>query len=184
MKKEQTFENYAIQQELTEFNYCIFKNTSFLKSNLRSFEFIDCTFISCDFSMANFDNIVLTRVKFIDCKMLGVDFSKCSKYSLSVTFDKCILNYCHFLKNNLKKTQFNECIIKEANFFETDLKEASFKQCDLTDSIFKQCNLEQCDFRSSRNYSFVPSENKIKKAKFSFPDVIGLLKHYNIIIEE
>jgi len=116
--------------------------------------------------------------------MLGVDFSKCSKYTFSVSFDKCILNYCFFFKANLKKTLFNHCIIKEACFSETELQSASFIECDLTATLFEKCNLSECDFKTSQNYSIVPSENIIKKAVFSYPGVMGLLSHYNIIIEE
>lgn len=184
MQKNQVFENFQLQEEFTEFNHKTFQNTNFSKCDLNSYEFIDCIFISCDFSLSCFNNLVLTRVKFIDCKLLGVDFSKCSKYVFSVCFDKCILNYCFFFKNNLKKTLFKQCFIKEACFSETELQAANFIECDLSGTLFEKCNLTECDFKTSINYSIVPSENIIKKAVFSYPGVIGLLNQYNIIIEE
>jgi fluoroquinolone resistance protein len=43
--------------------------------------------------------------------------------------------------------------------------------------------LEKADLRTAYNYSIDPSINKIKKAKFSLPGVVGLLSKYDIEIE-
>jgi hypothetical protein len=43
--------------------------------------------------------------------------------------------------------------------------------------------LEKANFTTARNYSINPQINIIKKAKFSFPDVVGLLDVFNITIE-
>jgi len=183
MQKQTILDNFTFTDDLTEYCFTTFTNSDFSKSNLRSYEFTDCIFNSCDFSMACFENILLTRVKFIDCKLLGVDFSKCSKFAFSASFENCILNYCFFHKNNLKRTVFKNCILKEANFTETDLSSASLIECDLEGTVFESCNLEGCDFRTAFNYSIIPSENRMKRAVFSYPGILGLLKHYNIIIE-
>lgn len=184
MQKNQTFENYQLTEEEVEFNKCIFKNSNFSRTDLSSYEFIDCTFHACDFSMSVFERLVLTKVKFINCKLMGVDFSKCSKFTFSAGFDSCILDYCFFIKNNLKKTVFNKCIMKEATFSESDLSSASFADCDLTGTVFEKCNLSECDFLSAQNYIIDPSHNQMKNAKFSYPSVLGLLSNFNIIIEQ
>ena len=44
-------------------------------------------------------------------------------------------------------------------------------------------NLEKADFRTAAHYSINPENNKIKKAKFAMPWVLGLLDKYNIEIE-
>jgi fluoroquinolone resistance protein len=183
MKENQIFENYHFNEGLTEFTSLIFKNSDFSKFDFNSFEFLDCIFITCDFSMAVFDQVVLTRVKFVNCKMLGIDFGKCSKYLFSVNFEKCILSYCLFLKNNLKKTIFKECIIKEALFSESDLSLASFIECDLVDTVFENNNLSETDFRTAENYNISPLGNKVSKAKFSYPGLLGLLGNFDIVIE-
>jgi len=183
MQKQQVFENFQFTEECTEYKDTIFKNSNFAKGNLGSYEFTDCTFFSCDLSMTRFDNAVFTRVKFVNCKLLGVDFGKCSKFIFSVSFDDCILNYCFFHKNNLKKTLFKKCVIKEASFAEAELNTAIFAECDLTATTFERCNLTECDFRTAQNYNILPSENKIRNAMFSYPGVLGLLNHYHIIIE-
>lgn len=177
------FDRFEPNEEDIEFSNSTFTNSNFSKLNLSSWEFVDCTFIDCDFSMAQFEHTVFTRIKFERCKMLGVDFSTCSKYAFSVNFDQCLLNYSIFVKNNLKNTLFNRCVIIEASFSETDLNSASFAECDLSGTNFSRCNLQGCDFRSASNYTIDPSENKIKSALFSYPGVLGLLQHYQIVVE-
>jgi uncharacterized protein YjbI with pentapeptide repeats len=130
------------------------------------------------------DNTLLSNVNFFNCKMLGVDFGKCSKFTFQISFEECILNYSFFFKNKLKNITFQKCILKEVNFIEADLTSAAFPECDLSNAVFERCNLMGCDFTSAQNYTINPSDNKIKKAKFSYPSVLGLLSQYNIIIEQ
>jgi hypothetical protein len=60
---------------------------------------------------------------------------------------------------------------------------AVFSNCDLLHACFMYSIVEKADFRTARNYAFDPELNKIKKAKFSFPAVAGLLAKYDIDIE-
>lgn len=73
--------------------------------------------------------------------------------------------------------------MKHVDFTETDLSMGVFHECDLLDSVFAQSILEKTDFRTAKNYAFDPELNKLKKAKFSIPEVIGLLGKYEIEIE-
>lgn len=184
MKEAQILENYTFDDSVLEFNNVLFKNSDFSNKSFESFEFIDCTFLSCDLSMSQIDNTVFTRVKFENCKLLGLNFSVSSRFAFSAYFKDCILNYCHFHKNDLKKTRFDNCTIKEAGFFESDLSLVQFNNCDLSDTIFERCNLSRSDFTTSNNFSISPSDNNVKKAKFSYPGVLGLLNSFNIIIED
>jgi hypothetical protein len=43
-------------------------------------------------------------------------------------------------------------------------------------------NLEKADFSTAKNYTIDAENNKLKKAIFSLPEVIGLLSKYDIII--
>ena len=43
--------------------------------------------------------------------------------------------------------------------------------------------LEKADFRTAFNYSIDPENNRMKKAKFSPPEVVGLLNKYDIEID-
>jgi fluoroquinolone resistance protein len=50
-------------------------------------------------------------------------------------------------------------------------------------AIFEATQLEKANFLTAYNYSFRPEENKIKKAQFSKEGIIGLLRHYNIVVK-
>lgn len=184
MLKNKVVDNFLFQDAPYEYNNYTFRNSDFSKLDLSSYEFHDCIFSGCDLSMVTLDNTLLSSVRFVNCKMLGVDFGKCSKFTFQVSFDESVLNYSFFYKNRLKKITFKKCILKEVNFIEADLTSAAFPECDLSNAVFERCNLMGCDFTSAQNYTINPSYNKMKKAKFSYPAVIGLLSQYNIVIEE
>ena len=74
-------------------------------------------------------------------------------------------------------------VLHELDFSETDLSSAIFEGCDLQRSIFSGTNLEKADLRTSYNYSIDPEQNRLKKAKFSLPGVIGLLDKHDIQID-
>lgn len=165
-----------------EFSECKFVNCDFSDVVFDNAEFTDCQFVSCNLAMAKFENTVLSQIHFINCKVMGVDFSKCSKFLFSVLFEGCILNYSLFYKNDLKNALFKKCQLQEASFMESDLTAVKFIDCDLDKTIFDRVNLEKADFSTARNYSINPAINKLKKAKFSLPDVVGLLSYLDIVI--
>jgi uncharacterized protein YjbI with pentapeptide repeats len=98
-------------------------------------------------------------------------------------FEECHLNLSSFYKLKLRNTRFINCSLQEADFTETDLTAAKFENCDLQRTMFANTNLEKADFRTAFNYSIDPELNRIKKARFSMPGVLGLLSKYNIDIE-
>ena len=118
----------------------------------------------------------------LNCKLIGIDFTDCSDFLFAVQFDKCVLDYSFFLKKNLKKTFFLDCSIREANFSESNLTDARFQGCDLHQTVFERTNLHSVDFRTASNYSINPEANNIRKARFSYPAVLGLLDKYGIIV--
>jgi fluoroquinolone resistance protein len=165
-----------------EFNGCVFKDCDFSGVSFLKTELTECTFVSCNLSNARFENAILNQVKFTQCKLLGVDFGKCSGFSFQVTFENCLLNYSLFLKNDLRKSVFKKCEFKEAGVIESNLAGVKFIECDLSNTTFENNNLEKADFTFAYNYIINPGTNRLKKARFSMPDVIGLLKHLDIEI--
>ena len=83
----------------------------------------------------------------------------------------------------LKNTKFKDCLLREVDFVETDMTGLNFVQCDFEGALFENTVLRKADFRSSFNYSINPELNQIAKAKFSLPEIKGLLNHYDIEIE-
>lgn len=181
---DQNFEKISVNELIkhTIYDDCVFKNCDFSDVNLNGFEFTDCRFEFCNLSMAKLDGTTLHDVKFNNCKLMGVDFGKCATFLFSVSFEKCILNYVLFQKNDLKKTIFKSCTMHEMSFIETNLTEAVLKDCDLLNSTFDHANLEKADLSTARNYIIDPLNNRLKKTKFSLPDVVGLLAQHDIVI--
>jgi uncharacterized protein YjbI with pentapeptide repeats len=99
-----------------------------------------------------------------------------------VQFEHCIINLANFFKRKLKNTRFIHSSLTETDFSEADLSNAVFEHCDLSGAVFDNTILEKTDFSTANNYSIDPERNKIKKATFSLPAVIGLLNKYDIEI--
>lgn len=83
----------------------------------------------------------------------------------------------------LHRMEFNDCEMSEVDFGNADLTSSTFKNCNLSKAVFENTNLLKSDFRDAINYSIDPEQNKINQAKFSLPEVVGLLSKYDIIIE-
>ena len=166
-----------------EFLKCHFIACHFSKCDLSNIDFIDCTFTSCDLSLVNLDNATLDNISFSKCKLVGINFGAVNTLLFSVNFNLSHLDYSFFSNVKMKKTKFIDCTLKEVEFNHTDLTLATFKNCDLIGSTFVNTTLEKADFRTSKNISFDPDFNKMKKAKFSNQELAGLLTKYNLDIE-
>ncbi|MEI6846805.1 MAG: pentapeptide repeat-containing protein [Chlorobiaceae bacterium] len=162
---------------------CRFQNCDGKKADFSGITFRSCSFDGCDLSLALFRNSVLQDVKFLNSKLLGVQFSECRNFLLQLDFQNCMLKLALFSKLKLKNTRFKNCDLQEVDFTDADLAESIFEHCDLLLATFFKTNLEKADFRSALNYSINPETNRISKASFSIPAVIGLLDKYNIEIE-
>ena len=115
--------------------------------------------------------------------MIGIRFDVCHDFGLKMKFDNCSLNHSVFIGKKLKETSFSGCFINDCDFSNTDLSNANFANSDLRNSTFDKTNLTKADFTKAKNYRLDPEKNTIKKAKFSLPDVVGLLSNYDIEIE-
>ncbi|MCE2983208.1 MAG: pentapeptide repeat-containing protein [Parachlamydia sp.] len=78
----------------------------------------------------------------------------------------------------MKNHSFKKSKLKECYFTNTVLKGSDFSGVDLLGTIFHNCDLSQSDFSSATQYDIDPRTNKINKAKFSFPEAVGLLRSY------
>jgi len=184
--EDKTFNgNNFLANKLPKADYenCNFINCNFSNSDLSSVNFIDCEFESCDLSMAKLIDTSFNNVYFKSCKLLGLHFDDCNKFSLSFSFDNCIINLSSFYKLKIQNTKFLNCELQEVDFTETNLTLSILNGCDLSKAVFENTIIEKTDFRTSYNYSIDPNKNKIKKAKFSINEITGLLDKYDIIIK-
>ena len=161
----------------------VFINCNFSNTDLYKIVFSECEFNGCNLSMVKLEKTALKDIRFKDCKLLGVHFGKCDDFLFAVNFENCTMNLASFYKRKLKKTKFLNCSLQEVDFAEADLGAAIFDNCDIAGAIFDNTILEKADFRTSYNYAIDPELNKIKKAKFSIPGVLGLLHKYDIEIK-
>tara|TARA_B100000780_G_C20790358_1_gene313882 strand:- start:161 stop:508 length:348 start_codon:yes stop_codon:yes gene_type:complete len=115
--------------------------------------------------------------------MLGLHFDQSKPFGFSISFENCQLNHSVFYQVNLGQSAFNNCQLQGVDFTEADLSNVHLTNCDLLNAIFDNTNLEKADLSHSINYSINPEVNKIKGAKFSLPEVVGLLDQYGIKIQ-
>lgn len=164
------------------FETCSFINCHFSESILRNAKFCSCSFISSNLSMPKLDGCRFQDVQFVDCKIVGVDFFKCEKSFFSPSFKNCLLQYCNFSDLNMKNISFTGSKLHESHFSHTILNGADFTEVDLLRTVFHNCDLSHANFSSAKNYDIDPRVNKMKKAKFSLPEAVGLLRGFEIII--
>jgi fluoroquinolone resistance protein len=176
-------ENYSeTPLQKGEYEACTFTNCNFLNSNLSEIIFSDCTFEHCDLSNAKVVGTAFREVKFRHCKLMGLHFDDCNTFSIEFDFEHCVLDFASFFKLKLKNTAFKDCKLEQVDFVETDLTGAVFKNCDLRLAVFDNSNLEGADFRTAFNFSIDPEKNRLKKAKFSTHNIVGLLEKYKIVV--
>ena len=161
---------------------CSFDSCNFSESILRNTKFSSCTFVNCNLSLPILEGCRFQDAQFIECKIVGANFYKCDKTFFSLSFEKCLLQYCNFSDLNMKNASFNGSHLKETHFTNTTLTSADFTNTNLSGSIFHNCNLSKADFSTASNYDIDPQTNKITKAKFSLPEAVGLLRGFDIAL--
>jgi uncharacterized protein YjbI with pentapeptide repeats len=163
--------------ENSEFKQCDFSNANFSGA-----KFIDCRFIDCNLGLVKTDSTSMNNIRFLGCKLIGIQWDRCNPIGFAIMADACVFDHSTFYKMRLKGTTFKNCRFQEADFTEADLSLSVFAGCDLSRTVFHHTNLEKSDFRLAFNYQINPMENKIRKAKFSHPDVLNLLTVFDIVI--
>jgi fluoroquinolone resistance protein len=113
---------------------------------------------------------------------MGVDWTKTEDLR-GLDFSGCQINYSNFRMLKIPKTQLIACEAKEVDFTEADLNQSDFQRTDFENSVFFKTNLSQVDFRGAKNYYIDVKNNVIKKARFSLPEAMFLLKSLDITID-
>ncbi|MDP2188978.1 MAG: pentapeptide repeat-containing protein [Sphingobacteriaceae bacterium] len=188
--------HYIIDQDFTkaqlleaplhqgEYENCNFNELDLSETDFSQFKFINCSFNDCNLSLSRLSKTAFQDVRFKGCKMVGWRMDQCSDFGLQVGFENCILKNASFYKKKLARTRFENCQLQEADFSECDLSHAEFVNCDLDLAVFMGTNLEKADLRSASRYTIDPELNRLKRAKFSWPALSGLLSKYDIDLSE
>ncbi len=166
------------------FEECRFVDCRISASALRAGSFLRCSFEGCDLSGWNIEGLRFVDVAFKGSKLVGFQWSSVKPDPLtSVRFEDCMLDYADFSRFQLKNGLLKACSLHEANFERSELQGADCRDSDFTGSTFISTNLEKADFRGARGYAIDARSNRIKGARFSLPDALGLLEALEVKVE-
>lgn len=181
--------------------------TALAAEDCRDAEYQDCDFSACRLSGVRFQNCSFLDCRFVRCQWSGVTFSFClmrdavmencgfrsiawgglqGRSALVQPFARltgCAFQYCDFSGMALNAFDFSSCEFRESVFDDCKLVGADFRGVPLGRTSFTRCDLRQADFRSAEGYAIDPANNRMKEARFSFPEVVALLEGTGIRIE-
>jgi uncharacterized protein YjbI with pentapeptide repeats len=168
--------------EQGEYENCVFTNCDLAGADLSDSVFVDCEFRGSNLAGAKLMNTAIRNVKFTDSKLSGLRFDDCNSFLFETAFQNCNLDYSVFYGRAMKGAKFKDCSMRETDLTEANLAGAALENCDLSRAVFSGTNLEKADLRSAYNLSLDPDANLIRKARFSFASLAGLLDKYEIEI--
>ncbi len=183
--EDESFSGVNFQEKGFEpgnYENCTFENCNFSEVKLGQSNFIECEFTGCNFSMSLPDSTGLRDVFFKDCKMMGFRFDYCSEFLFQVQFEDCAMDYSSFYQLKVPQTTFENCSLKEVDFTGANLTKSKLTNCNLLDAVFDNTLLEHADLTSASNFRIDPENNYIRKAKFSYESLPGLLTKYELDI--
>lgn len=171
----------------SDFEGCVFNGCVFNEVVLTHCRFTKCRFKGCDLSLVKPQNCRFGDVEFVESKLVGVDWTavgetKTDRMLFAVNFDRCVLDY-GILKGLPAKKLF-KCSAREVDFTETDLQEADCRETDFAGATFLRSDLRGANFVGARNYAIDVTQNKVRKARFSWPDAMALTAAFGVVIEE
>jgi len=170
----------AMPQHLED---CRFERCELDGLDLSEKKFEECTFHDCYFKANNLTKTAFQNVTFEKCKLTGLDFEPCSSMLLDMTFVDSTLSICSFRGVGLKDMKCRVSEFDECDFSEADLQGVIFDRCSLKRSTFDQSDLKKADFREATDFDINPEWNKMKGARFSSSNLIGLLRKYGLKVD-
>lgn len=187
---DQTFDALS-QSESTisnaSFENCKFLDCHFDDSTFQRCKFVDCTFKSCSMNLIKLTSTSFNEVEFFDCKLTGVNWSGITLPLICITsplhFISCDLSFSSFYELCLPELTLSNCKAKDVDFRLVDLTNANLSNSDLEKAQFLKTNLTAADLRDAVNYVINPMDNKLTKAKFSYPEAVNLLLSFGIEVE-
>jgi fluoroquinolone resistance protein len=167
-----------------QFEDCYFTDCNFSNTKFTNCKFYQCKFHNCNLSLLDVSSCTFFDTTFEACKAIGINWTKAAwpniKLSSPIHFTRCTLNDSSFFGLSLKEIIITECTAHEVDFREAYCSAADFSHTDFAGSLFNNTNLTKANFIEALNYRINPTFNKIKKAKFSLPEAISLLKSLDI----
>ncbi|PPK87595.1 uncharacterized protein YjbI with pentapeptide repeats [Neolewinella xylanilytica] len=179
---DESFRNQDFTPTATEYDGCSFTACRLAGADLSGIRFLDCTFQDCDLSNATLTGTSFQNVRFASCKLLGLSFDAGDPLAFAVTFTDRRLQHASFHKLKLTRCGFTGCDLTEADFTQADLTGITLVDCDLARATFDNTDLRKADLRDSRHYRIDPTQNRVRGARFSLPEAVGLLQTFGVKI--
>ncbi len=186
---EQNFSSFNCPSIIIEdklFEGCRFIRANFSESQFIRCKFVECEFNNCNLSAVQFKDSSFNDIIFFESKVTGVNWTMLNwphiRLSSPFQFYNCIISHSSFYNLELQELVIEGCIAHDVDFREADLRRANFKLTDFEKSQFVHTKLYAADFTEAHSYSIDPTQNDIRKAKFSLPDAIHLLDGFDIQI--
>lgn len=184
--KDQKYQN--ITKEQSKFIDCTFENCSFEDCTITGCVFVNCKFYKCSIISLTSKHSEMKNASFHKCNLIGIhcwnDLLPAGKFAHSIEkLESCCLKYNSFIEMPFHKFDFSGNIIQESAFEECDLQESNFRDCRLEATQFFRCDIRKADFRDAKGYVIDIPSNKLKQARFSFPEVTSLLASLEIKID-
>ena len=166
-----------------DYENCTFEDCQFQEGFLDNQLFVESQFVNCNMTNTNITNTQFNSVVFTDCKLIGVRFETCNPQLFAMRFERSNLSLASFYEMDIGKTLFQDCRLHQVDFAQADLTGCKFPGCDFENAIFESTILHGADLSEAHNFNIDPTQNNIKKARFSQKGLIGLLKKYDIVVE-
>ena len=190
---------YFEEQEIKDQQYedQSFENFEFVECNFTKCQFLNIKLTNCKFKNCKFNNCVIGNIKFlyseaknlelVNSVLIGIIWNDLKNNGIETaifrSMKSCTIKYNYFTNLKLVKYDFRDSQFDESYFEECRLTDAKFNNVNLHGTKFIKCDLSGADFRNALEYEIDITDNKLKKAKFSFPEVVSLLSSLNIIID-
>jgi uncharacterized protein YjbI with pentapeptide repeats len=188
--EEHTFENIVLEGESLEdyeFIDCEFTDCAIENCKLINCTFSGCRFYNCKVNSLESEDSKIKYSEFTACHFVSVNWSELlpeGRFAEPISKLKdCRLKYNTFTGMAFPKFDFTGSEILESMFAECELTESSFKGCKLDKTEFFRCDIRKADFREASGYQIDIIDNKMKGARFSFPEVVSLLDGLGIKID-
>ncbi len=184
--KDQKYQD--ITKEQSKFWDCTFENCSFEDCTIIGCVFANCRFYKCNIISLTSKHSEVKNAIFQQCNFIGIhcwnELLPVGKYAHSIEkLERCYMKYNSFIEMPFRKFDFSGNAIQESSFEKCDLQESNFRGCQLDATQFFRCDIRKADFREAKGYAIDIPSNKIKQAKFSFPEVTSLLSSLEIEID-
>jgi len=169
------------------FSECEFEDVTLMSPSFTRCVFRDCRFIRCRIESPRARETFLTRAEFDGCFLSGVqwcEFVPGNRFSemLCAVRDSTV-RYSNFSQMSFPKFDFSSVGLIECMFAECDLKTACFRGTELSRTEFFRCDMQEADFRDAFGYQIDVLTCKVRGARFSFPEAIGLLGSLGVKID-